>query len=196
MKPSNSRLTDNRIYSLILITQVDGLHELIKAVPNAMLTTRSPDGKLASRAMHPATTEGLVFSFYQNAASGKTDDVETDPHVNVAFIDAKSGDWASISGKATINKDRSKVKKHWTKALEAWFDDKKDGVHTGDENDPRVSLLDVHPDEIRYYTTSGKLTFLKEVASAALSGGVASPGHLVILSSDEIQLAGKVHAPN
>lgn len=159
-----------------------------------MLTTRSPDGKLASRAMHPATTEGLVFSFYQNTDSGKTEDIDSDPTVNVSFIDAKNGDWASISGKAVINKDRSKVKKHWSKSLEAWFDDKKDGVHTGDNNDPRVSLIDVHPEEIRYYTTSGKLTFLKEVAQAAMSGDVASPGHLVILSKDEIALASKVYS--
>lgn len=157
-----------------------------------MLTSRSPDGKLASRAMHPATTEGLVFSFYQNADSGKTDDIEADPNVNVSFIDPKTGDWVSISGKAHLNQDRTKIKRHWTKALSAWFDDKKDGTHTGDENDPRVVLLDVHPEEIRYYSQSGTFSFLKETAKAAMSGGVASPGKLVIITSDEIQLASKV----
>ena len=159
-----------------------------------MLTSRSPDGKLASRAMAPATTEGLVFSFYMNTDSGKTDDIETDPQVNVEYFDPKTTDWVSISGRAVINRDQTKIKKHWSSSLKAWFDDKKDGVHTGDENDPRVSLIDVHPEEVRYYTTSGKLAFLKDVATAAFSGGVASPGHLVIIGSDEIQLAGKVHS--
>lgn len=39
--------------------KIDGLHEITKQVTTAMLTSRSPDGKLASRAMIPATTEGL-----------------------------------------------------------------------------------------------------------------------------------------
>jgi hypothetical protein len=34
--------------------------------------------------------------------------------------------------------------------VSAWFDDKKDGVHTGDYNDPRVACIQVVPDEIRY----------------------------------------------
>ena len=55
-------------------------------------------------------------------------------------------DPCSVSGKAIINTDRSKVKKHWSAGLKAWFDDKKDGKHTGDENDPRVAMIDVHPE--------------------------------------------------
>lgn len=133
-----------------------------------------------------------VFSFFQNSESGKTDDIETNPEVNVSFLNPK-GDWASISGKATINKDKAKVKKYFNKGLEAWFDDKKDGVHTGDENDPRVVMLDVHPDEIRYYAQAGTATALKDMAVAAFSAGVASPGKLVIISGDELAALSKVH---
>lgn len=39
--------------------KIDGLHEIIGQVKTAMLTSRAPDGKLASRAMIPATTEGF-----------------------------------------------------------------------------------------------------------------------------------------
>jgi hypothetical protein len=35
--------------------------------------------------------------------------------------------------------------------LTAWFADMGDGVRTGDGNDPRVQIIDVVPDEIRYY---------------------------------------------
>jgi hypothetical protein len=31
----------------------------------------------------------------------------------------------------------------------AWFGDLGDGVHKGDENDPRISLIEVTPDEVR-----------------------------------------------
>lgn len=135
-----------------------------------------------------------VFSFYQNSDSGKTQDIETDPHVNISYLDHKSGDWVSISGTATLNKDKAKVRKHWTSALSAWFDDKKDGVHDGSAEDPRVVMLDVVPEEIRYYAQSGKVAYLKDVAKATVSGSVASPGKLVIIDSDEIQLASRVHS--
>lgn len=39
--------------------KLDGLFAITKTVGTAMLTSRSPDGKLASRAMVPASTEGF-----------------------------------------------------------------------------------------------------------------------------------------
>lgn len=127
--------------------KIEGALKLIKDVGGVgMFTSRSPDGKLASRAMIHATTEGNVFSFYFNRESGKTNDLQTDDQVNLSYLNPKTGDWVSVSGKAIINTDKSKVKKHWSSGLKAWFDDKKDGKHTGDENDPRVALIDVHPE--------------------------------------------------
>lgn len=173
--------------------KIETLLEITKHIGTGMLTSRSPDGKLASRAMAPATTEGLVFSFYMNTDSGKTDDVETDPQVNVAYFDPKTTDWVSISGRAIINRDQTKIKKHWSSSLKAWFDDKKDGKHTGDHNDPRVVLLDVQPEEIRIFKADGKLAALGQMAKAAVSGHAASPGKLLILTSQEIQLAAGVY---
>lgn len=173
--------------------KIDSLLDITKSIGTGMLTSHSPDGKLASRPMAPATTEGLIFSFYMNKDSGKTDDVESDKQVNVSFFDPKTTDWVSISGKAVINKDSSKIKRHWSSSLRAWFDDKKDGKHTGDHNDPRVVLLDVHPEEIRFFKADGKLSALTQMAKAAMSGEAASPGQLIILDQDEIALASKVH---
>lgn len=121
-------------------------------------------------------------------------DSKSDSNVNIAYLDNKTGDWISISGTATINADRAKVKKHFSSSLKAWFDDKKDGKHTGDENDPRVALIDVKPDEIRYFKADGKISFLLETAKAAVSGEPASGGKLVIIDADEINLASKVYS--
>merc|ERR1712023_605843 len=104
-----------------------------------------------------------------NIESGKTDDIQTDPQVNVAYYDPKTTDWVSISGRAVINQDQNKLKKHWSSSLKAWFDDKKDGTHTGSHDDPRVVLLDVHPEEIRFFKANGKLKALAQMAKAAAS---------------------------
>lgn len=174
--------------------KLDGLFSIVEAVGTAMLTSRSPNGRLASRAMAPASTEGFVFSFYFNRDSGKTDDIQTDPEVNVSYYDPKTTDWVSISGRATINADPSKVKRHWSKKLEAWFDNKRDGKHTGSHDDPRVVMLDVHPSEVRYFKADGRIKAAVNIAKAAVSGEAASPGKLVVISEDEINLAARVHS--
>lgn len=55
--------------------KVNEVLSLARQIGTCMLTSVSPDGTLASRAMIPATTDGLVFSFYFNTDSGKTDDM-------------------------------------------------------------------------------------------------------------------------
>ena len=174
--------------------KVEGLKDIIKDVGVAMLTTRSPDGKLASRPMAPAAIDGLVFSHYLNTDSGKTDDVQTDPHVNISFYNPKTTDWVSVSGQAKINTDREKVKKHWSKALQAWFD-KKDDVRNGTHTDPRVALLDVTPDEIRWFKAESSFKQFVEVTKAAVTGGVAATGTLVIISQDEVSDASDLLRP-
>jgi hypothetical protein len=72
-------------------------------------------------------------------------------------------------------------------SVTAWFGDLKDGVHKGDENDPRVSLIEVIPDEIRYwYATRTKLGQVVEVGISAVTGKAASPGELREITKDEV----------
>lgn len=65
----------------------------------------------------------------------------------------------------------------------SWFGDLGDGIHRGDENDPRVAVIEVVPDEIRYwYTTKGRAP---DVEIGAVTGKVACPGDLRTISQDE-----------
>lgn len=69
----------------------------------------------------------------------------------------------------------------------AWFSDLKDGLHTGDENDPRVSLIEVIPEEIRYwYVTKGKVGRAVEIGVGAVTGKTASPGELRTITKQEV----------
>lgn len=69
----------------------------------------------------------------------------------------------------------------------AWFGDLGDGIHKGDENDPRVAVIEVVPDEIRYwYTTKGKFGSALDVGIGAVTGKVACPGELRTISQDEV----------
>lgn len=91
-----------------------GLKEIIKACHHGALTTRSPEGHLHARAMTPASYEGLQFLFLANNASYKFDEIQADSNVNIAFVDAKTTNWASISGTASVSQDKDLIKKLWS----------------------------------------------------------------------------------
>lgn len=74
-------------------------------------------------------------------------------------------------------------------SLPAWFGDLKDGVHKGDSNDPRVALIRVIPDEIRYWcVTKGKIGRAVEIGVGALTGQAATPGELRIITKQEVSV--------
>ncbi|CDO69229.1 hypothetical protein BN946_scf185042.g131 [Trametes cinnabarina] len=172
--------------------KIEGLHSIVKNVKTGMLTTRSASGQLHARAMAPAgpvDPNQVTLVFIANRASAKFDEIEHDAHVNVSFYDESTTNWASYAGIAKIIQDKNKIAKHWSSATAAWFGDLGDGVHKGDQNDPRVAVIEVIPDEIRYwYATRGKVGQAVDVAVGAVTGRTAAPGELRTITKSEIQL--------
>lgn len=72
-------------------------------------------------------------------------------------------------------------------SISSYFGDLGDGVHKGDENDPRVAIIKVVPDEVRYWlATSGSLSRgVQEIASAA-QGKVTIPGEMRTITKEEV----------
>lgn len=68
--------------------------------------------------------------------------------MNISFYDPSTTNWISVSGTAKLSSDRSVVKKFWNPSVKAWFGDLGDGIHKGDEDDPRVSIIEVIPDQV------------------------------------------------
>ncbi|KAI0744225.1 hypothetical protein C8Q80DRAFT_1220880 [Daedaleopsis nitida] len=172
--------------------KIEGLHAIVQNVKTGMLTTRSSAGQLHSRAMAPAgpvSPTQVTLVFIANRASHKFDEIENDSHVNVSFYDESNTNWASYSGVAKISQEQEKISKHWSSAISAWFGDLGDGVHKGDQNDPRVAIIEVIPNEIRYWmATRGAVGRAVDVAVSAVSGKSAAPGELRTITKDEIQL--------
>ncbi|KAI9882963.1 MAG: Transcription initiation protein spt3 [Watsoniomyces obsoletus] len=124
--------------------KVEGLIEFIEGCKFGMMTTRQAQtGLLVSRCMALAGKDhGIDLIFHTNTESGKTDELHNDPHINIAFINS-SGEWASISGEASVLTDRETVKKYYSRALKAWIGDLGDGKHDGGPEDPRVGIIQV-----------------------------------------------------
>jgi general stress protein 26 len=173
------------------------LEDKMKALDNftnyckfGMMTTRDPSSdKLVSRCMAIAFKEakGTDYLFFTNTESHKTDELKNDPHVNISFLDA-TGQWASVSGVASIETDRALVKQHYNPTLKAWMGDLGDGTHDGSENDPRIGVIRVKTVTATYAVTDK--TFLgriAEIAKGTVTGEPASVNKLREVSEAEIQ---------
>ncbi|GAA6003021.1 hypothetical protein JCM10207_001949 [Rhodosporidiobolus poonsookiae] len=175
--------------------KINEVRKIIGEAKFAMLVTRASDGLMHSRAMHPASHQGLVFQFVANTDSGKFDELSHDDSVNVSFADPSTTDWASAAGKASVIKDKAVVEKLWNPTIKAWFGDLGDGVRTGEPGDPRIAIIEVVPSEIRYWvktrTTIGQAA---EVLKGAITGETAAPGALRVVSASDLELARSVEA--
>ncbi|GKU02622.1 unnamed protein product [Fusarium langsethiae] len=173
-----------------LQTKIEDLVNFITKEKFGMMTTRgSGSGNLVSRCMALAATEtgGIDLLFHTNTESGKTDDLDADPHVNISFINA-SGEWASIAGNASISTDRSLVAKHYSPTLKAWLGDLGDGVHDGSENDPRIGIIRVKAVSSTYSLVSKNLlSRVADIASSTVTGKPASPNTMREISEGDVR---------
>jgi hypothetical protein len=74
-------------------------------------------------------------------------------------------------------------------SITGYIGDLKDGVHRGDENDPRVAVIEVIPDEIRYWVTKHVSVVRKaQIAASAAMGKTTSPGELRTITKEEVSV--------
>ena len=117
--------------------------------------------------------------------AGKTDDLDKDGHVNIAFLNS-TGEWASVAGTASVISDRDVVKKYYSPALKTWLGDLGDGTHDGSENDPRIGVIKVEAKTATYALARG--TFVGrayEMVQGVITGEAAQVNKLREISEEE-----------
>lgn len=125
--------------------------------------------------------------FHTNTESGKTDDLKSDPKINIAFLNA-TGEWASISGEAEIITDREFIRKYYSPALKAWLGDLEDGKHDGGPEDPRIGAIKVVAKTATYAINKG--TFIgrgAEILKGAVTGQAPNVNKLREISEEELK---------
>jgi len=175
--------------------KIETLTKFVSTSKFGMMTTRDTEGKLVSRCMAVAATEtgGIDLLFFTNTESHKTDDLKNDSHVNIAFLDS-SGQWASIAGSASVETDRSLVKKHYSPSLKAWLGDLGDGKHNGSESDPRIGIIRVQLVTATYAVTDKTfVSRVAEIAKGTVTGEVASVNKLREISESEVLQWRSIH---
>jgi general stress protein 26 len=91
---------------------VGKLHELVKDIEVAMMTTRRPDGHLVSRPMAiQKDAPGADFWFVTSRDSEKLDELRNDPHLNLGFYKDRTREYVSVSGTAVLTDDRARIRR-------------------------------------------------------------------------------------
>lgn len=192
-----------------LSEKIEGLSTFTSTIKFGMLTTRiASSGLLTSRCMALAGQVGLHASssilallgtnrsvqeaggvdliFHTNTESGKTDDIESDPKVNVSFL-TPTGEWASISGNAEVLTGRDLVHKYYSPALKAWLGDLGDGKHDGGPEDPRIGIIKVSTVTATYAISRKNIISRGiEMVQGAISGEAPAVNKLREITESEI----------
>ncbi|KAL8842922.1 MAG: hypothetical protein Q9170_000326 [Blastenia crenularia] len=170
--------------------KIEDLTNFISSCKFGMMTTRiESTGLLASRCMALAAKEGggIDLLFHTNTESGKTDDLKSDSTINIAFLDSE-GQWASVSGEASIVTDRETVRKYYSPTLKAWLGDLGDGTHDGGPEDPRIGVIKVNAKTATYaISAKGMIGRGIEVAKGTVTGQAPNVNKLREINEDEIQ---------
>ena len=123
--------------------ELEKLFEMIHDLDTAMLTTRRADGHLVSRAMaNQKSAPGADLWFVTSEGSGKLTEIGADPHVNLAYYKDRTREWISVSGLATITRDRGVIRTLYAPDWKMWFPDEGDPRH-GTPEDPRIVAIGV-----------------------------------------------------
>jgi general stress protein 26 len=123
--------------------ELETFYELVESIDTAMMTTRRPDGHLHSRAMaNQKRAGGADLWFVTSEGSAKLADLAHDPHVNLSYYRNSNREWVSVSGLATVTRDREKIRELYAADWKMWFPDEGDPRH-GTPDDPRLVLIGV-----------------------------------------------------
>ena len=126
-----------------MASELDTFYEMVDEIEVAMMTTRRADGHLRSRAM--ATQKraaGADLWFVCAEGSAKLADLAADPHINLSYYRDANREWISVSGLATVSRDRATIRELWAADWKVWFPDEGDPRH-GTPEDPRLVLIGV-----------------------------------------------------
>jgi general stress protein 26 len=123
--------------------ELDNLYRHIDDIEIAMMTTRRADGHLQSRAMATQKrADGADLWFVSLAETQKLRDIAADPHVNLSYYKDRTREWISVSGIASLTRERSKIHELYAADWSVWFPKEGDPRH-GTRDDPRMVLIGV-----------------------------------------------------
>lgn len=139
------------------------LFGVLKHFGTTMLVTRGSASYARARPMAVAELgEDAHVYLVTGADSEKTAEIDLAPDVTLVFQDSHR--FASLSGRATLSRDRALTERLWSEAWKVWFPQGK--------ADPAICFVRIEPHEAEYWDNAGMngLKYLFAAAKAYASG--------------------------
>lgn len=135
--------------------------QLIEDIPIAMLTNVGADGALASRPMAALEMDASgALWFFTDLRSAKVEHLRV---ATLAFTDAATGTYVSLSGRGEIDTDRAHIERLWTVFAKPWFPE--------GPGSPNLALLRFVPNAADYWDApDSRMVRAFGVMASAISG--------------------------
>ena len=158
-------------------TELKKFFDQIDDLEVAMMTTRRADGHLESRPMaNQKRAAGADLWFVSAEDTAKLADIERDSHINLAYYKDRTREWVSVSGVATLSRDRAKIHELYAPDWKAWFP-KTGDPRDGTPDDPRFVLIGVEVHSAVFLEVNKPMpVVLFEVAKGMVTGSTPEIG--------------------
>ena len=143
---------------------VEKIKELVDKAKTCFFCTTAPaDASHSGRPMsvQKVDDQGNLW-FLSPDDSHKNLEVTDDPSVKLFFQGSPHSDFLELNGRATISRDKAKIKELWEPIIKTWFTE---GV-----DDPRITVIKVAPTDGYYWDTKHGNTIagIKMLVGAAI----------------------------
>jgi general stress protein 26 len=139
----------------------DRAWELARSIGTCMFTTWDGERQRARPMAATVKRDEHALYFLTDAGSEKVNEANRFPTVTAIFADVGGNKFVTISGEATIENDRAKIKALWTPFAKAWWPS---------ADDPAIRVVTMTPEEAELWDSPNKLIATAVVLKAAATG--------------------------
>lgn len=147
MNSINARQPEENHRDLIGRAALDKITELVHSAKSCFFSTMvGTPGPHPARPMNVRDIDDAGDLWFLSASdSHKNRELREDPTVRLFFQGSPHTDFLELTGRASIEPDRSRVAELWEPILKTWF--------TGGMDDPRITVIRVTPTGGYYWDT-------------------------------------------
>ena len=141
----------------------ENLHDILENFDTAMMIVRASDGHIHGRPMAIALLqENAELYFVTSIHSPKIAAIQADPVITLTF--QSSSQFATLSGRATVEHDKPMIDDLWKEAWKLWFPEGKE--------DATIRLIHFSPEDGEYWNNAGAqgLKYAFEAVKAYVKG--------------------------
>lgn len=122
------------------------MSKLVKDAGTCFFCTRSRDGKEDVRPMSVLQVDEQGNLWFLSARDSlKNQELQDNPEVRMFFQGSPHSEFLHLEGRASVSRDKEKIKELWKFVLKTWF--------TEGEDDPRITVIKVAPSHGYYWDT-------------------------------------------